>query len=123
MVDNMTEDEEEENEYENRVMGVSKKVQEREKQRPVYHKKKCTKCKIGFNRTSSFEACKSCDKLTHIRCIRKKYIENNFTCELCSKKKEKICKLLKLLKKPMMIQLKQMKLQTNLQRSPKMKKQ
>ena len=55
------------------------------KRRPFFFRKKCVACNIGFNRTSSFVICSLCDKLQHVRCIRREYEDNNFQCQKCKK--------------------------------------
>ena len=46
-------------------------------------KHKCPVCGKGFNARSTFIACHSCDKPTHLRCIKDTFNEEQFFCHKC----------------------------------------
>ena len=46
-------------------------------------KHKCPVCVKGFNARSTFVACHSCDKPTHLRCIKDTFNEEQFFCVKC----------------------------------------
>ena len=60
------------NPFANRVVGISKKTQDRE-QGQWWKGTVCPSCKKGFNSKSSGKQCHSCDRYTHVRnaCISK----------------------------------------------------
>ena len=72
----VTEDEDEEDPYRERIVGKTKRVQERENQKPLYHKKKCAYCGKGFNSKSTFKMCHLCDKIQHKSCIETHLLDN-----------------------------------------------
>ena len=65
----VTEDEEQNDPFNGRVVGKTKRVQERVSKRPIYCKKHCAFCGKGFNSKSKFKECHLCDKLQHNLCI------------------------------------------------------
>ena len=80
----VTEDEDEEDPYRERIVGKTKRVQERENQKPLYHKKKCAYCGKGFNSKSTFKMCHLCDKIQHKSCIETHVLDNaRFACSKC----------------------------------------
>ena len=75
-----------ENPYENRVIGITKKGQEKISAEDVpLTKKKCPSCGKGFNRTSKVISCHSCDSDTHIKlsCLPYSYNKSQFVCNKC----------------------------------------
>ena len=80
----VTEDEEENNPFKDRVVGKTKRVQERVNKRPVYSKKNCAGCGKGFNSKSKFKICHLCDKLEHNLCIKGGVKDDTrFACSKC----------------------------------------
>ena len=80
----LTEDEGVEDPYIERIVGKTKRVQERETRKPLYHKKKCASCGKSFNSKSTFKMCHLCDKLQHTSCIGS-HVEDDarFACKKC----------------------------------------
>ena len=85
----MTEVKDEEDPYRERIVGKTKRVQERENQKPLYHKRKCAYYGKGFNSKSTFKMCHLCDKLEHKSCIET-HVEDNagFACSKCKPTKD-----------------------------------
>ena len=68
------------NPYENRKIG-GRQRQEIEKKK--INKNKCTICGKGFNSKSQYVTCLACDKITHIRCVKSSYDEDQYLCIKC----------------------------------------
>ena len=80
----VTEDEGDNDPFKDRVIGKSKRVQDRATNRPVYTKKHCAACGKGFNSKSRFKKCHLCDKLQHNLCIQTNIQdEDRFKCAKC----------------------------------------